>query len=100
MKIIVSGELFHTGSPKIARFLGHSRSDLYNKNPIKIGDMRVDFYTLEHRECRAKRGARRERTNITKTGKMQSIFPERVSAYGVPENPGIFGESVSACVLS
>ena len=28
----------------------------------------------------------RERTNITKTGKMQSIFPERVSAYGVPEN--------------
>ena len=39
--------------------------------------MRVDFYTLDVRECRAKRGARRERTNITKTGKMQSIFPER-----------------------
>jgi hypothetical protein len=57
--------------------------------------MRVDFYTLDVRECRAKRGARRERTNITKTGKMQSIFPERVSANGVPENPWIFGESYS-----
>ena len=63
--------------------------------------MRLGKYTLDVRECRAKRGARRERTNITKTGKMQSIFPERealnptemlafrvgsVSDYGVPEN--------------
>ena len=63
-----------TGSPKIARFLGHSRSDLYNKNPIKIGDMRVDFYTLEHRECRAKRGARRERTTLTKNGENSQNF--------------------------
>ena len=37
----------------------------------------------------------RERTALTKTGKMQSIFPERVSANGVPENPWIFGESYS-----
>ena len=64
--------------------------------------MRVDFYTLDVRNLgQAKRAQGwRERTNITKTGKMQSIFPERVSAYGVPENPWIFGESVSACVLS
>ena len=27
--------------------------------------MCVDFYTYEHRECRAKRGARRERTMFT-----------------------------------
>ena len=46
--------------------------------------MRLEKYTLDVRECRAKRGARRERTNITKTGKMQSIFPERVSAKGGP----------------
>ena len=48
--------------------------------------MRVDFYTLDVRECRAKRGARRERTNITKTGKMQSIFPEREAQMGSLKN--------------
>ena len=52
--------------------------------------MCLDFYTLDVRECRAKRGARRERTNITKTGKMQSIFPERVSANGVPKKREAF----------
>ena len=58
--------------------------------------MRLGKYTLDVRECRAKRGARRERTNITKTGKMQSIFPERVSANGVPKKcTAFFGECVS-----
>lgn len=42
------------------------RKHFYNKKTIKIGDMRVDFYTYEHCECRAKRGARRERTMFSK----------------------------------
>ena len=61
----------------------------YDKINIFFGDMRLEKYTYDVRECRAngvpaklvlwgkQRGARRERTNITKTGKMQSIFPER-----------------------
>ena len=36
--------------------------------------MRVDFYTLGRCECRAKRGARRERTTRTKNGENSQNF--------------------------
>ena len=29
-----------------------SASVIYNENPVKIGDMCVDFYSYELRECR------------------------------------------------
>ena len=37
---------------------------LFYQFNVKIRDMRVDFYSLDVRKCRAMRGARRERTNI------------------------------------
>jgi len=60
--------------------------------------MCVEKYTLERRGFGqdAKRRARilRERTALIKTGKMQSIFPERVSANGVPKKcKAFFGGS-------
>ena len=49
--------------------------------------MRLEKYTLDVRECRAKRGARRERTNITKDDRNACVSCRERSA----QNPSSVG---------
>ncbi len=69
---------------------------IYNKNPIKIGDMRVDFYTYEHRECRTRSESREARAHDVHKIRLitQRVSIERVSAQrGSRKTQSEFGES-------
>ena len=62
-------------------FFGLRRCRLYNKNHIFFGDMRLEKYTLEHRNLgQAKRAQGwRERTMLTKPNEILVISLESVS---------------------
>ena len=90
--------LFLSLSPR-GCYVNSNQYNQYNKNSIKIGDMRVDFYTLGRCECRAKRGARvtgspkiarflgyigASAQRSQKTGKIRRIFHESDSDFTIP----------------
>ncbi len=61
---------------------------------IFFGDMRLEKYTLEHRNLGQAEGAHKVGASVRcsqKTGKIRRIFHESEAIFGVPENACIFG---------
>jgi hypothetical protein len=78
----------------------------YNQINIFFGDMRLEKYTLEHRNLGQAEGAHKVGANARcsqkvisgnkrNRSKVRDLRAITLMNYGVPKNPWIFGESVS-----